>query len=61
MEETFECKNCGKKTTVSDGTIPNCCGRPMNKISIDFCLQSADAEHSRPMDDEEPCDDGRAG
>lgn len=61
MRERFECKNCGKKVVVSDGSIPSCCGKPMNKIPLDICLQPSHAEHMRPMESEEPCDDGRAG
>ena len=60
-EETFECENCGKTIKVSDGTVPECCDKPMKKQSLDVCLQPAHAEHARPMEDEDACDDGRAG
>ena len=61
MEVTYECENCGKTVKVSDGAIPECCGKPMTKMPLDVCIQPAHAEHSRPMDAEDACDDGRAG
>ena len=61
MEETYECKNCSKKVTVSDGKTPSCCGKTMDKLSLDACIQPPHAEHARPMNDEDACDDGRAG
>jgi len=33
----------------------------MKKISVDICLQPDHAEHSRPMGEDEPCDDFRGG
>jgi len=61
MEETYECEDCGKTVKVKDGETPDCCGKSMKKVSVDICVQPAHAEHARPMDDEDPCDDGRAG
>lgn len=61
QEEEFECKNCGKKIKVSDDKIPECCGKQMKKVSLDICIQPAHAEHARPMENENACDDGRAG
>lgn len=60
-EEKFECENCGKTVKVSNGKIPECCDKPMKKLPLDVCLQPAHAEHARPMEDEDACDDGRAG
>ena len=60
MEEEYECEVCGKKAR-SYGGIPTCCNRPMKKIPLDICTEPADAEHARPMEDEDACDDGRAG
>ncbi len=60
-EEIYKCKNCGKTVKVSDGKIPSCCDEPMEKIPLDICTQPAHAENARPMEPEEPCDDGRAG
>ena len=60
-EETYECKNCGKIVRVSDRKVPSCCDKPMEKLPPDICTQPAHAEHARPMDEEDACDDGRAG
>ena len=60
-EETYECENCGKKIKVSDGKVPDCCGKFMKKLPLDICTQPAHAEHARPMEDEDACDDFRAG
>ena len=59
--ETYKCENCEKTVTVTDGSIPECCGKPMRKMPLDICIQPAHAEHARPMDSEDACDDGRAG
>ena len=61
MKNTYKCDECGKTVEVTDEDIPSCCNKPMKKISLDVCTQPAHAEHSRPMDDENACDDGRAG
>jgi len=56
----YQCQTCKKKAIVHDKKeTPNCCGRPMKKISVDICLQPDHAEHSRPMNADEPCDDFR--
>ena len=60
-EETYECEKCGKTRTITDGAIPECCGKPMKKLPLDPCVQPAHAEHARPMEDEDACDDFRAG
>lgn len=61
MEETYKCENCGKTVKASDDHIPECCGKQMTKFPLDICIQPAHAEHARPMDDEDACDDFRAG
>jgi len=61
MKDTYECKKCGKTIIVTDGKLPYCCNKPMKKIPLDICTQPSHAEHTRPMDDENACDDGRAG
>jgi len=33
----------------------------MKKLPLDICTQPAHAEHARPMEDEDACDDFRAG
>jgi hypothetical protein len=58
----YQCQTCKKKKIVKvDSNVPSCCGKPMKKVSVDICLQPDHAEHARPMSDEEPCDDFRAG
>ena len=59
-EKTYECEEC-KKTKKTSEETPKCCGKPMKQIPLDTCIQPAHAEHARPMESEEPCDDGRAG
>ena len=61
MEENYKCEECGKTLKVTDGKIPECHGKPMTKLSLDVCIEPASAEHSRPMNPEDACDDGRAG
>ena len=61
MQETYKCKNCGKEVKSSDDKIPKCCGKEMEKIPLDICTQPAHPEHARPMEDEDACDDFRAG
>jgi len=61
MREKYQCEDCGKTAEVSDDNIPNCCGKPMKKMPLDLCTQPAHAEHARPMEDENACNDGRAG
>ena len=61
MKKTFRCEECGKTIDVTDESIPNCCGKDMKIVPLDICTQPAHAEHSRPMDEENACDDGRAG
>ena len=60
-EKTYECEECGKKIKKVDDEKPECCGKSMRQLPRDVCLQPAHAEHARPMDDDEPWDDGRAG
>ena len=61
MEEAYKCKICGKEVKTKEGAIPQCCGKAMTKIPLDLCTQPEDAEHARPMDSEDACNDGRAG
>jgi len=61
LMDEYECEECGKKIKVEDEEKPDCCGKPMKKISLDVCTQPAHAEHTRTIDSDEPCDDGRAG
>lgn len=57
----YTCEHCGKTIETEDDEIPECCNEPMKQLPLDLCLQPAHAEHARPMEDEDACDDGRAG
>jgi len=60
-EITYECKECGKIIKTSNGEVPKCCNKSMSEKKLDICTQPANAEHSRPMDEEDACDDFRGG
>ncbi len=60
-DKTYKCKECGKNLKTSGNKTPECCGKPMTQLPLNICLRPEHAEHARPMDDEEPRDDGRAG
>jgi hypothetical protein len=58
----YECQTCKRTETVEETEpIPTCCGTFMKKTTREICLQPAHAEHARPMEDEDACDDFRAG
>jgi DNA-directed RNA polymerase subunit RPC12/RpoP len=60
---TYECVTCKRSVTVEDpNEAPNCCGKRMRKKKArEICLQPAHAEHARPMEDEDACDEFRGG
>lgn len=53
----YECLTCKRTATVEDDVVPECCGKKMKKMPREICLQPAHAEHARPMEKEEPCDE----
>ena len=59
----YECEECGKRAVAgAKGRAPECCGKRMRAVPLEPCrVAHADAEHSRPMEDEDACDDSRAG
>jgi len=57
----YQCSLCGKKLKSQNGENPICCGKPMKQIRLDVCTQPHNAEYSGPFEEDEPCDDGRAG
>jgi hypothetical protein len=60
--DKYECLTCKRTATVEDNEdVPECCGRKMKKLPREICLQPSHAEHARPMERDEACDDGRAG
>jgi hypothetical protein len=61
-EEIYECLSCHRTAFVQDTHKPPiCCGKPMEKMPREICLQPAHAEHARPMEKDDACDDFRAG
>lgn len=61
-EENYECLSCHRTAIVEDTKKPpKCCGKPMNKMPREICLQPAHAEHARPMERDDARDEGRAG
>jgi len=61
--DQYECMTCRRTATIEeDEQPPICCGKPMNKkMPREICLQPNHAEHARPMEDEDACDEFRAG
>ena len=61
--QEYRCEDCGKKAVVNpDDPAPDCCGKTMSAVALEPCIVApADPEHSRPMEDEDACDDHRAG
>jgi len=59
----YECVTCKRTATIEEASgPPECCGKPMKKkMPREICLQPAHAEHARPMERDEPCDEFRAG
>ncbi len=58
-EVQYTCKSCGKTAMAPEGQAPTCCGLPMEPMNV--CTTADTAEHARPFNEDEPCDDGRAG
>jgi hypothetical protein len=58
--KTYKCKECNQ-TVVLDNPdeIPVCCNQTM-EIELPQC-QAVHPQMARPMENEEPCDDGRGG
>lgn len=61
IKKGYECQECGRTEIVTDGSVPECCGQPMEQLPLDVCMKPpADAESARTMDDDEACDDSRS-
>jgi hypothetical protein len=58
-EQNYECQSCKRTAAGYEDDIPRCCGRPMVKVPREICLQPAHAEHARPMEKEDACDEFR--
>lgn len=61
VEESYKCNKCGKIVKTKGNEVPKCCNESMEKMPLDICTQPQNAEHARPMDDEDACDDFRGG
>lgn len=56
----YQCLTSKRTVRVSeDETIPFCCDEKMKEIPQEICLQPSHPEHARPMENDNPCDDGR--
>jgi hypothetical protein len=54
----YECLTCKRTATIEeDEEVPSCCGKPMRKMPRELCLQPSHAEHARPMERDEACDE----
>jgi hypothetical protein len=61
-EYRYECMSCHRTITVDETkSAPVCCGKPMQRMPRELCLQPSHAEHARPMEREDACDEGRGG
>ena len=60
-EDTYKCSLCGKTMKINTAETPICCEKPMDKVPLDICTQPAHPEHARPMEQEDACDEFRAG
>jgi hypothetical protein len=59
-ENSYECLSCKRIAVIeTDENPPVCCGKPMRKIPAEICLQPQHAEHARPMEKDDACDDFR--
>ena len=54
----YKCEVCGNVISSSGKKIPMCCSKPMKQLPLPLCLNPAHAEHARPMDKDDACDDG---
>ncbi len=60
----YQCRQCRKtiEQQAADKDLPECCEETMEKMEDPAtCQMSSTAEHARPDDSMEPCDDGRSG
>jgi hypothetical protein len=55
----YKCKTCGSTEMAPEDKAPECCGEPMELL--DVCTTAPSAEFARPFNEDDACDDGRAG
>ncbi len=64
QKKHYTCDKCNSQAALDkEAKPPECCAQPMVPVPepLDKCTVSSTAEHSRPNDSQEPCDDGRGG
>ena len=59
--KAYRCLKCGKERITQENENLECCGQEMEQIPLDQCTQPHESEYSGPFEEDEPCDDGRAG
>ena len=56
----YHCKECEKTIIIdSNNEVPECCGKEM--YLMDVCREAPSAEHYRPYNSDDPCDDASSG
>ncbi len=56
----YQCGECQQTKIVNDGSVPECCGKPMGEVSLEVCSKPpSDAESARMNDADDACDDSR--
>ena len=60
-KKAYKCSECGKEIVSEEDKTHECCGKEMKQIPLDQCTQPHEAEYSGPFEEDQPCDDGRAG
>ena len=62
-KHAYQCVKCGKTLEGTGGKpeVSDCCGEPVKVVDLPFCDTAPSAEHARGKNEDEPCDDGRAG
>ncbi len=60
-KQRYQCQECDRTVEIDPETDeePMCCDKAMEQLPLDICTEPQSAEWSRPMDDDEPCDDFR--
>lgn len=59
-EKGYQCGECEQTQVVRDDSVPECCGKPMLEVPLDFCSKPpSDPESARFDDSDDACDDSR--
>ena len=59
-EKGYQCGECQQTKVLNDGSVPECCGKPMVAAPLDLCTKSpSDPESARFNDSDDACDDSR--